>query len=514
MSGEAFDRVARTWGDYALGGLLDGVVALAVAWMGWRVLQKSLTPGVGWWLFALVLLKCVVPLPQTLPFGVATGAPSEPVVILENEGWIRGGEYSSNSSVNNVPPEEKSAPFPWRQGVFFTYLGLAVIGIARVAGLVLRTHGFVKRARELPGGAPFLHLDKVCQQLGIRGGVDVKMSREISSPAIWTLGRPVLLLPEGLLEELHPSYARWVVAHECAHLRRGDGLSLLILRLARAVFFYHPVVWLTGRLMEELAEQECDRLATEASHQQSAGPAESLLAVTEWAARHRGTDHRMLTPGLSASGRSLKRRLQKLLQTATARPLTVGGLVAIGTAVAVIVPSFRGSPQREELERRVTELERQLAAKSVREQQVDQNITRARQRHALDTARLSVAAVRELELNYQALKKISDPGDASLAMKQLIRRFPQANRAGCCALYLARLLPAGEERDGWLDRCIGEWSDCYYLDGTSVGALARRMRAGDLEQSGQESQASTLISEIRRDFPGATGFGGIPLFDN
>ena len=118
---------------------------------------------------------------------------------------------------------------------------------------------------------------------------------------------------------------------------------------------------------------------------------------------------------------------------------------------------------------------------------------------------------REVEQAYQKSKKIADPSDAVSAMEELINRFPRSNRAGCCALYIARLLEPGAERSDWLKRCTNDWSGCYFLDGTSVGALARKLHADDLNAQGDSATAQTIYTKISKQFPGATNFGGEPL---
>ena len=48
--------------------------------------------------------------------------------------------------------------------------------------------------------------------------------------------------------------------HELAHVRRWDNLTRLLHRLVSAVLFFHPAVWLCGRMLRREAEQACDDL--------------------------------------------------------------------------------------------------------------------------------------------------------------------------------------------------------------------------------------------------------------
>ena len=47
---------------------------------------------------------------------------------------------------------------------------------------------------------------------------------------------------------------------ELAHLRQYDNLTLLLQRLISVVFFFHPALWLCGRMLRLEAERACDDL--------------------------------------------------------------------------------------------------------------------------------------------------------------------------------------------------------------------------------------------------------------
>jgi len=51
---------------------------------------------------------------------------------------------------------------------------------------------------------------------------------------------------------------RTVVAHEMAHIRRHDGVFLVIQILTQALYFFHPLVWILNRKVKEYREMACD----------------------------------------------------------------------------------------------------------------------------------------------------------------------------------------------------------------------------------------------------------------
>jgi beta-lactamase regulating signal transducer with metallopeptidase domain len=70
--------------------------------------------------------------------------------------------------------------------------------------------------------------------------------------------RPVVLLPAGLVEQLNESQLLQVLLHECTHAARRDPLVGLYQRLVAALLWFHPLVHVVNRLLDEAREELCD----------------------------------------------------------------------------------------------------------------------------------------------------------------------------------------------------------------------------------------------------------------
>jgi beta-lactamase regulating signal transducer with metallopeptidase domain len=70
--------------------------------------------------------------------------------------------------------------------------------------------------------------------------------------------RPIVVLPQSLLQRLTTGQAEMIVAHELVHVRRGDTLLGLLQYLTAAIWWFHPLVWWANRKTDELAERCCD----------------------------------------------------------------------------------------------------------------------------------------------------------------------------------------------------------------------------------------------------------------
>jgi hypothetical protein len=79
------------------------------------------------------------------------------------------------------------------------------------------------------------------------------------APLLWAgFGRTVLLLPARLTAEMDSERRSALMAHELAHLRRGDHFVRWLEIIVTALFWWHPVVWFARRELREAEEQLCD----------------------------------------------------------------------------------------------------------------------------------------------------------------------------------------------------------------------------------------------------------------
>ncbi len=87
--------------------------------------------------------------------------------------------------------------------------------------------------------------------------VQILFSPMLVSPFCWQLHRPVIVLPEALLD--FPAEERTVVLlHELAHLQAGHPVSLFLQRMVEILFWFHPMVWATSYRANAARELVCD----------------------------------------------------------------------------------------------------------------------------------------------------------------------------------------------------------------------------------------------------------------
>lgn len=108
----------------------------------------------------------------------------------------------------------------------------------------------------------------------------VRRSRSLRSPLTWGILHPVILLPRAAI---HWTSERLevVLLHEMAHIRRYDGLSLLVARLACALHWFNPLVWRAARELDATAEIAADDIVVKAGVRASSYAAELMTIVAE-----------------------------------------------------------------------------------------------------------------------------------------------------------------------------------------------------------------------------------------
>src|SRR5438105_1735463 len=144
----------------------------------------------------------------------------------------------------------------------------------------------------------------------------------------WKLEAPALLGQTPAVEATvqTPAPASTIVAHELAHVARMDWAKLLLARIATALFWFNPLVWLLAREAHQLREEAADDSVLAADIADT-DYAQLLVGV----ARHECPGLLLGAHGVAPSKSSLARRVARVLDGASvrgpaARPFALGVL--------------------------------------------------------------------------------------------------------------------------------------------------------------------------------------------
>lgn len=141
------------------------------------------------------------------------------------------------------------------------------------------------------------------------------------------------------------------------------------------------------------------------------------------------------------------------------------------------------------------------------------NKRKAREQMARDSKDYKREEFTALEELYQKANANPRTPENQEILKQVVKQYPKSNRAGCSALYIGQFSKDAKESEKFLELAIKDYSDCYYLNGTSVGAFARLLLGTREQEAGHDTKAKNLFEELRKDFPTATSHNGKLIVD-
>jgi bla regulator protein blaR1 len=188
--------------------------------------------------------------------------------------------------------------------------------------------------------------DRMAVALGMRWCPMVQVLPGRLAPMVWAgFGSPRLLLPAELLDKLDAQSVNTLMAHELAHLRRGDHRVRIVEFLAMGLFWWHPVVWIARRALREAEEQCCDAWVVSVLPGAGKTYATALLETLDFLSAAPAPPP--LACGIGQVS-DLKRRLTMIMRGATPRALCWReGLAVLGLAMLLpLLPTLaRAEPE-------------------------------------------------------------------------------------------------------------------------------------------------------------------------
>jgi TonB family protein len=195
-------------------------------------------------------------------------------------------------------------------------------------------------------------VSRLAGRLGIRRSVQLLESTLVGLPVMIGWLRPVILVPVGLFAGLTPDQIEAILAHELAHVRRGDYVVNALQRVVEIVLFYHPAVWWVSACVRREREHCCDDLAAPLSSSRLTY-ARALLALEQ----QRG---RVPALAMGVAGTGLFARIRRIVDPAatpnpalskgSAMPILLSlvalaftGWISVGHATPALAPQARGS---------------------------------------------------------------------------------------------------------------------------------------------------------------------------
>ncbi len=289
------------------------------AWLWWLACAKLL---LGLCLAAPIALPVLPTPPHSLPAASVPAAPSTADVPVPSK--IIALPNTAAQPVARMTPRVVPQAFPWPMLLFAAWLAGVAVSLALTVRQMI---ALTKMQRGIaPVSLTVINLDSLAKQIGLRRAPRVLTGPHVPTPCVIKWRRPAILLPPSF-HDFTPAEQRLTLAHEMAHLKRGDLPLALVPTLARTLFFFNPIVWWASAEWAAAREEACDALALSVTNTPRADYGRLLLKLASPEASAPAL-------GLSPGYHGLRRRLVSL---AYARPTPRGARLCV-LALPLLLP--------------------------------------------------------------------------------------------------------------------------------------------------------------------------------
>lgn len=263
--------------------------------------------------------------------------PSVPLALPVPDFWLPPAQSLAPVAVDLHGAA--AARMNWAPIVLVLYLLPAAASLSLFVVALRRLGAIRSRATVMTDRHWLEALNEARRALGYNVSPLLMISSEIDSPISCGARRPTIIVDPATAA--NAGWARAVVAHELAHIVRRDWLRLVAARIAVAIFWFNPLVWLLSRRARRLCEEAADDLALRGGIDRSAYAALLVDAL-------RRTDrHLRLTNGMAQSRSAISCRVEHVLGASLSDPTAAAVIrgrlwlalaLVCGGALAVLRP--------------------------------------------------------------------------------------------------------------------------------------------------------------------------------
>lgn len=264
-------------GTVLLNGLWQGALVTVIAWIAASCLPKHHAASrYAVWFCALLALVVVPALSAWHP--ARTIAPVLPIAVTQTTA------VTTAVTARAVDFGGIWLAIVWACGAAFCFARLAL--------------SYVRLARIVKNARPVVEL-----------GENVLVSDDVAVPIAAGLRRPVVVMPAAAARDLDANDLAAIVAHERAHITRGDLITNAMQRIVECVLFFNPWAHVIGRQLVLQREAACDDWAVH----ETGTPDRYALCLAQLAIGARRSGSPLLAPSALGSKPILVGRIARLL---------------------------------------------------------------------------------------------------------------------------------------------------------------------------------------------------------
>jgi len=325
-------RLINIWADWMWACTWQVLILIAVVWTIDRLGRKRLWPHIFLCLWAMVLLKLLLPpflgspISITRPLLGANGAP------LFVDDAIRDSSVYALAVAN----------ITWLKPTLFAVWCFGVFGLAAFYSIrYLRMRRHIASCALPPESVQRLAED-IADGMEIGAAWQLRVCGELQMPGMFGVWRPTILLPRDVVTSEGDAHLKSILAHEFAHIRRGDAAFRLLTHAILIWYWFNPALIVLRRRLAQLQEICCDATALSYLRQDRSSYINTLVHMGR---RLLQTDDRLassptLLSVFDTSG-GLSERMQRLLnqpRRLTSRQRKIIGVLVLLAFKVTIFP--------------------------------------------------------------------------------------------------------------------------------------------------------------------------------
>ncbi|WP_315121696.1 M56 family metallopeptidase [uncultured Clostridium sp.] len=163
-------------------------------------------------------------------------------------------------------PQYISFSYAMKKSSFYTkylfilwYLGVCALIIYSIVNHI-RFCKKIKYIKEVDDEKIIHTLLECSKFLKIKSNFKLLELNFISSPAIFGLKNPIILIPKGLLAEIKKQDLKNIFLHELCHYKRKDIFILYLAKIICIFYWFNPLIWYTVNKLKKTLELSCDEM--------------------------------------------------------------------------------------------------------------------------------------------------------------------------------------------------------------------------------------------------------------
>jgi beta-lactamase regulating signal transducer with metallopeptidase domain len=280
------------------------------------VMRKRVGANIRYLFWLLVLLKLLVPPSMASPtsfawwlWPTAQESAQKPFTVIY--GRVAGSSPIPGLPTNTLNDSMASLSIEAWGLLIWAAVGIGMFAFALKRGLQLSRQ--VNHAAQAPVALDqllaFLEQDgKLPQRTRIRTIIHP------TSPAVFGLFRPIILLPQSIVNRLSTPQLRAILLHELVHVRRRDVWVQCAQTFLQIIYWWHPLVWFANLRIRRVREEAVDDAVVRILRAEADIYPRTLLEVARLALRR--TAPGLGIVGILESGKAFRNRIERLIAPA------------------------------------------------------------------------------------------------------------------------------------------------------------------------------------------------------